>query len=139
MQTQTNEVPGLVVPDFSDVKDAVEAGIYKVQIIDAKLDSWQGKNGKPDTQYINWTLETFDEENPKNNGRRIWHKTPTMGGGAFRLQEFWKAATGVSIPAEGFDPSSVFGNQLEVTVIDGTDKQGNFTGYTEVKTVKPIA
>lgn len=128
---------GLITPDFSDVKDNVGPGTYKVRIVDAKVDSWQGKDGKPDTTYVNWSLETFEEAESKNNGRRLFHKTPVNGGGAFRLQQFYKAAMKKDL-AGGFDTEEMLGKELEVTVVDGMDKMGNPTGYTDIKTVRPV-
>lgn len=128
-----------IKPDFSEVKDNVEAGDYMARVVDSKVDQWQGKDGKPNTVYINWTMETFNEAEPKNNGRKIFHKTPLNGGGAFRLQEFYKAAMLVDCPAEGFDRTSIHGKEVQVTVIDGVDrKTGQPTGYTEVKSVRPL-
>lgn len=129
----------LITPDFSEVKDSVEAGIYHVRIVGSEVGQWDGKNGKPNTTFINWTLETFNEAEEKNNGRRIWHKTPINGGGAFRLQEFYKAAMHTECPKEGFDRETLLGKELEVTVVDGVNRQtGQPTGYTEVKTCKAL-
>lgn len=132
----------MIEPDFSEVKDSVEAGVYSARIVDSKVDKWTGKedqNGskKPDTTFINWTLETFNEQDEKNNGRKIFHKTPVNGGGAFRLKEFYKAAMGEDCVG-AFDRTMLYGKELQVTVVDGKTKTGEPTGYTEVKTVRPI-
>ena len=129
----------LIKPDFSDVKDNVGPGTYKVRVTDAKVDKWETKNGP--IQYINWTMETFDETDPKNNGRKVWHKTPIQGGGAFRLQEFFKACMGEEISKDSpdFDTEMLFGKTCQIIVVDGVNRQtGAPTGYTEVKTVSPI-
>lgn len=122
-------------PDFSEVQENVTAGNYTVRITGAQLGEWNTANGR--TQYINWELQTFGEAESKNNGRRIFHKTPIAGKGAFRLQQFYKAATKEDLRGE-FDTEQLLGKELGVTVVDGTDKEGNPTGYTEVKAVKPI-
>ena len=127
----------LITPDFSGVQDTVAAGTYKARIVDAKVDEWLGKNGKPNTTYINWSMETFDEADTKNNGRRIFHKTPTTGGGAFRLQQFYTAAMKQQLKGN-FDTEMLLGKELLVTVVDGTDKEGNQTGYTDIKAVKAL-
>jgi hypothetical protein len=132
------QVGGLIQPDFSEVKDNVEAGAYKARVVDAKIDQWAGKEGKNPTSYINWTLETYGEAEAKNNGRKIFHKTPINGPGAFRLKEFYKAAIGEECPASGFDMAMLFGKEVELTVVDGKNKAGELTGYTEVKAVKPV-
>lgn len=123
----------LIAPDFSQTQDKVEPGIYKVRIIDAKLDKWTGKDGKPDTQYINWRMETFGEAEDKNNGRSIFHRTPTEGKGAFRLQDFYRAATGEALVGN-FDYTMLYGREVEITIGQQKEKPE----YTEVKAVHPI-
>lgn len=127
----------LIVPDFTEVKDNVTPGVYKARIVDSKVDQWAGKEGKAPTVYINWTLETYGEQDEKNNGRKIFHKTPINGPGAFRLREFYKAAMGEECQG-AFDRTMLHSREVEVTIVDGKDKQGQLTGYTEVKAVKPV-
>lgn len=136
--TEQEQTATLITPDFSEVSDRVAPGIYKVRVVGAKADKWEGKDGKKDTHYINWTLEQFDADEEKNNGRKLFHKTPINGAGAFRLQEFYRAAMGEECPAGGFDREMLLGRELEVTVIDGKTKAGELTGYTEVKTCKAL-
>ena len=130
--TQT-ENAYLVTPDFSGVQDRVGEGIYKARIVDSKVDQWQGKDGKKPLTYINWTMETFAEAEDKNNGRKIFHSTPIEGGGAFRLQDFYRAAMGEECGAS-FDRTMLHGKEVEVTVAPQKDKPE----YTEVKAVRRI-
>lgn len=133
MATQTqNEF--LIVPDFSGVQDTVGAGIYKARIVDSKVDQWAGKDGKPPTTFVAWTMETFDEADDKNNGRKIFHRTPIEGGGAFRLRDFYRAAMGEEC-AGAFDRTMLHGKEIEVTI----GQQKNAPEYTEVKAVRPIS
>lgn len=129
--TQTDGL--LIVPNFSEIQDRVGEGVYKARIVDSKVDRWTGKEGKPATTYINWTLETFAEAEDKNNGRRIFHKTPVEGGGAFKLQDFYRAAMGQDCTGP-FDRTMLHGHEVEVTV--GLQKDN--PQYTEVKSVRPI-
>ena len=129
----TQEQSFLITPNFDQVQDRVGEGIYKTRIVDSKVGKWEGKDGKPATTYINWTLETFGETEDKNNGRRIFHRTPVEGGGAFKLQEFYRAAMGEDCTG-AFDPTMLHSRELEVTVGTQKDKPE----YTEVKTVRPI-
>lgn len=121
----------LVQPDFSQVTDTVGEGIYKVRIVDSKMDRWEGKDGKPATAFINWTLETFAELESKNNGRKIFHRTPIEGKGAFRLKDFYRAAMGEEC-AGAFDRTMLHGRELEVTVAPQKDRPE----FNEVKSVK---
>lgn len=133
MANQTTDTAMLVTPDFSGVQDRVGEGVYKTRIIDSTVGTWAGKDGKPATTYINWTMETFGEEQEKNNGRRIFHRTPIEGGGAFRLQDFYRAAMGEECGGS-FDRSMLYGREVEVTIA----QQANKPEYTEVKSVRPI-
>src|SRR3990167_3827543 len=118
----------LVTPNFDQVVDKVEEGIYRVRVKDSKLGTWEGKDGKPSTSYVAWTLVTFDEADSKNNGRHVFHNTPIEGKGAFRLKDFFKAAMHEECVGS-FDPSMLYGHELEITI--GTQK--NNPDYTEVK------
>lgn len=128
---------GLIKPDFSQVQDHVEPGTYRARIVDAKIDEWPGKNGKPATPYINWRMETFQETEVKNNGRSIFMKTPITGKGAFRLRDLYRAATGEALDSE-FDTEQLMSKEVELVIVDGKDAEGNPSGYTDVKAVKPI-
>lgn len=123
----------LVKPDFSQVQDRVEPGVFKTRIVDSKVETWKGKEGKRDTTAIAWTLETFGEAEDKNNGRKIFHRTAIEGPGAFRLQDFYQAAMGETC-AGGFDRSMLHGREIEVTVAP----QKNDPQYNEVKAVRAI-
>lgn len=121
----------LIQPDFSDIQDQVSAGTYKVIVKKGEVKEWP--NGG---SYINWELETYGEGEAKNNGRRIFDKTATSGKGAFRLQQFYKAATGQSLTGS-FDTEQLVGKQLEIELVDGV-RNGEPTGYTEVKRIRPV-
>lgn len=126
----------LIEPNFDEVQDQIEPGRYKVRVRGAKVDRWETERGV--TPYVNWELETFGESEPKNNGRRIFHKTPTAGKGAFQLQKFYRAAMGESIAGQ-FDTEQLVGRSLEVEVAEGVNKQTKEpTGYMEVKNVSPL-
>lgn len=125
---------GLIVPDFSNVQDKVEPGIYQARVLDSKMDQWTGKDGKPNTTIIVWTLETFNEVDAKNNGRKIFHRTPIEGAGAFRLKDFYLAATGMECTGQ-FDRTTLYGSELELTIA----QQKTNPEYTEVKAVKPLS
>lgn len=124
----------LVKPDFSQVQDRVEPGIYKVRIVDSKPDVYAGRDGKPPTNIIVWTLDTFDEAESKNNGRKIFHRTPIEGPFASRLADFYKAAMHEEC-GEAFDRTMLHGRELEVTL--GVQK--NNPEYSEIKAVRPIS
>lgn len=129
METQTT----LITPDFSEVQDSVGEGIYKVRIVDCKPGKWEGKDGKPDTPYLNWRMETFGEAEDKNNGRSIFHRTPIAGRGAFRLKDFYRAAMGEDLGGN-FDYTMLYGREIEVTYGPQKDRPE----YSEVKAVRSL-
>lgn len=121
----------LVKPDFTEVSEAISSGTYKVVIKKGELKEWP--NGGT---YVNWLMETYGEAQTKNNGRSVWHKTPTSGKAAFHLQNLYKAATGKQLAGQ-FDTEELVGRQVEVTVVDGV-RNGEATGFTEIKAVRPV-
>lgn len=121
----------LVRPDFSEIQEEITAGTYKGVIKKGDVKEWP--NGG---QYVNWEIETYGEADSKNNGRRIFHKTSTSGKGAFMLQKLYRAATGQALTGQ-FDTEQLVGKNVEVQVIDGV-RNGEPTGYTEVKNVKAV-
>ena len=121
----------LITPNFDEVKDEVGEGTYRVLVT-------KGEHGeyKTGTQYVNWHLNTVDEQDPKNNGRTIFYKTPITGKGAFITQKFFRAVTGSPVSGD-FDTEQLYGKACVVTIGMGKDKEGNESGYMEVKAVKP--
>ena len=124
----------LIVPDFTETRDPVAPGAYKVRVVASEVGTWAGKDGKPATTYVKWTLETFSEVEAKNNGRRIYHTTPTNGSFAFRLKDFFKAAMHEECTG-AFDTTQLYGKELEVTY----GPQSNKPEYNEVKSTKAIS
>lgn len=123
----------LIQPDFTEVQDEVLPGTYKVRIKKGEVKEWQ--NGG---QYINWELETYGEKESKNNGRRVFYKTSTSGKGAFVLQKFYKAAIGEPLTGS-FDTEMLVGKNVEIEIVDGVNyKTKEPTGYTDVKSVRPV-
>lgn len=123
----------LVQPDFTEVAEEISPGTYRGVVKSVKEASWG--EGKP---YLNWEIETVGETDPKNNGRRIFHKTATSGKGAFMLQKFYKAATGE--PLKGpFNTEQLMGKQIILEIVDGVNRTtGQPSGYIEVKNVRPV-
>ena len=121
----------LVKPNFDDIQDQVTPGSYTCIVKKGEVKEWP--NGGA---YINWELETVGEAEPKNNGRRIFHKTSLQGKGAFMLQQFYAAAVGQPLTGQ-FDTEQLAGKKVAVELVDGV-RDGQPTGYVEVKRVKRI-
>jgi len=123
----------LVTPDFSEVAEEITPGTYRVLIKKGEVKAWPSGE-----QYVNWEMETFGESEPRNNGRRIFHKTSTSGKGAFQLQRLYKAATG-RVLTGAFDTEQLAGKQIVVEVVEGVNRQtGEKTGYNDIKAIRPL-
>ena len=122
----------LITPNLDDVQDSFVAGEYKVRIVGTEQGKWENDRGI--THYLKVTMETFDEAEPKNNGRKLFDRVPFTGGGAFRIVNLYAAATGEKLNRENpsFDTEMLIGRELKV-VVDINDK-----GYTEIKSVSSI-
>ena len=124
----------LVQPDFSEIQEEITPGTYKVSVRKGEVKEWPSGGS-----YVKWELETYGESEPKNNGRRTFYSTSVSGKGAFMLQKFYKAATGQTLTGQ-FDTEQLVGKKLEVEIVDGVNRQtGEKTGYTDVKTVRPLS
>ncbi len=126
----------LVQPSFDEAQVEITPGTYTTMIKKAEI-----KEYKSGDKYVNWTLETVREADPKNNGRFIYHKTALSGKGIFQLQKFYRAVTGQTLTG-AFDTDQLLGKVVSVTVEDGMDRRQNPptpTGYTEVKNVAPAS
>ncbi len=117
----------LITPSFTEVADDIKPGTYKVRVTGVESKTSQ----KGDT-YLKWELSTFAEEDPKNEGRKMWHSTMISGKGAFMFKRFWNAATGgEDVPAQ-VDTEMLIGKEMEVVTAT------NDRGYTEVKATRTI-
>lgn len=123
----------LIEPKLDEVAEDVVPGEYKVRVTGC-----QDGEYKTGTKYLNWRMETFSEEEPKNNGRAIFYKTIYEGRGAFQIQRFYKAATGEPLKGS-FDTEQVIGKEIGVVVDYATDRDGNELSMVEVKSVKKLA
>lgn len=122
----------LITPDFSEIAEEITPGEYRGIIKKGEVKEWP--NGGA---YVNWEIETVGDTNPKNNGRRIFHKTSTSGKGAFMLQQIYKAATQEPLTGK-FDTEQLVGKTVAITMVDGV-RNGEPTGYVEVKRVKAVS
>ena len=136
MDTEQTDQTGLLMPDFTTVPEKIVPGTYKVIIKDAetKVNYRQDRDGK-NISAARWTLQTFGEQDEKNNGRHIYHQTDVNGFFAGRFKDLYKAATGKEYEAGPFDPTTLYGLEIEVTV----GLQKNDPQYSEVKAVRPIS
>lgn len=124
----------LIKPDFSEVTDSkpVPPGVYSARIKDV-----ESKESQAGNTYLNWKLELFGT--PEVNNRVVFTATPIKGAGAFRLQQLYKAATGEDISAtSGFDTDQLIGKEVQVTLVEGKDKEGNVRSFPDVKTISKL-
>lgn len=119
--------------DLTDCADDIQPGTYRVRVTDVKEEVSKVKK----TPLVAWTLATVGEDDPKNEGRVLWHRTPAKGPGAVFLKRWYKALTGEALPSEGLETEFVMGRELVVVVDEKLDAEGAPTGGVEVKSYKP--
>ena len=129
----------LVTPDVSGVTPDIKPGDYRVRVTEVASGSWDKTDGSS-TPYLSFVLETTGSDEANLNGRKIWHKTPISGRGAFTFAKMHKASIGEEYQAgQQIDTEMYLGREVLVTLVDGVNRQtGVPTGYTEVKAVKEV-
>lgn len=122
----------LVQPDLSEVAN-ITPGDYSVTVVECEVKTSQKGN-----TYLKWKFETMGCEDTKNNGQHIWTNTMISGKGAFHFKALYQAATNEEYDGTvEFDTEMLLGKEIRVAVIDGLDKQGNPSGFLEVKSFFP--
>lgn len=116
----------LVTPDYTDAQDQIEPGEYFTRITKCEQ-----KTSQKGSQYLNWTLETFNEDDSKNNGRMVWYTTMLEGRGAGMLKQFIKTITGEE-PGAKFDTDEMIGKEMKAVLME--DGQGR----VNIKAIKAI-
>jgi len=116
----------LVTPDYTEAQDQIQPGEYYTRI-----QKCEEKTSQKGAKYLNWTLETFNEDEPKNNGRMIWYTTMLEGKGAGMLQKFITVVTG-SAKDGAFDTDELVGGEF-ISIV-AQDVQGRST----IKGIKTI-
>lgn len=122
-----------VAVSFDEVVEELPAGEYKATISDCEQKTSQAGNA-----YLRWQLNVVDHAEPKYNGKAVWTSTPTTGKGAFRLAQLIRAATKERPSGTTFDPNALMGKTVAITVVAGHDRDGNLSGYPEVKSIRAI-
>lgn len=123
----------VITPDLTEAgtRQAIAPGTYAARIKDCEVRTSQAGN-----DYLNWQLELFGK--PEVNNRIVFYRTMIKGGGAFRLAELYKAATGEQLKAgASFDTDALVGREVTTILTEGRDKDGNVSQYPEVKSVVP--
>ena len=122
----------LLTPNFDECQESVSPGTYKVRVKNSEVKTSQGGS-----TYVRWTLETFGSDEQKNNGRYIFTNTMITGPGAFTLRDLYRAAVGQALTGQ-FDTEQLVGKEIAVDVVDGVAKDGQPTGYPEVKKFRAL-
>lgn len=117
----------LVTPDFSEAQDPIDEGTYY-----AKIDKVEQKTSKNGHAMLNWTLETFNEQDPKNNGRKVWHTTMLEGRGAGMLKDFLQKVSGGEYQGGAFDPSEFVNREMQIVIAKDAEGRTNIKGIKSV-------
>jgi len=123
----------LINAKLDEVTETITPGTYKTRVVG--VEEKVSKAGNP---MLNWKTTVFDDL--KYNGATIFHTTPITGKGAFRLQEFYLAATGEELTKDSpsFDTEQIVGQEVLMTLVAGLDQQGNPSKWPDVKAVTAI-
>src|SRR4051812_18740901 len=107
-----------VNPDYSEnIFAEAKEGTHFARI--AKAEPKTQKNGE---KVIAWELETFGNEDPNQNNRKLFHRTAIHGQYSGLLNIFLKAANPEYTGGE-FDTDDYVGKEIEVSIIYPIDKQ----------------
>ncbi len=129
----------LVVPDFSEAAESnsepIPAGIYKVRLEEATPVKTKDGTGT----YIKWKAKIFGAEGEleKYNNWPVFYNTMTSGKGAGMLKTLIAAAIG-EVPEGNFDTDDLLGKEVQFTLTQGKDKDGNPSTWPNVKGVRAI-
>lgn len=121
----------LIEPNFDEVAE-VANGEYSARIVDA-----ESKTSHAGNPMVNWKLEIYGETAGKAQGQHVRLTTMVTGKGAFKLKQLYIAATGQECTG-AFDTDVLMGKAVKI-VVDDEKRDGQLTGYKEVKSVKAIA
>lgn len=131
----TQEVAGLITPDFTQAQDQVEPGIFHSRIVKVTTTEWAAKDDRPATPVLKWELETFNEAEPKNNGRKIFLQTAIGGKYLSKFENLYFAAMGEKYKrGTAFDAQMLMGREVELTLV----QQKTNADFTDVASIKPI-
>ena len=128
----------LITPDFSTAvetnNDPIPAGTYKVRV--EEVEQKTTKAGEP---RLSWKLKIFGAEGElaKYNNWPVYHSTMLVGKGAGMLKSFYKAAMG-SEPTGPFDATTLYGKELEVTLVQRVQPDGTPSPWPDIKAIKAL-
>lgn len=123
-----------------DLSEAVEMGGVVPGVYSARISGCEQKIAKTSgATYLKWELTIFGAEGELSrfNNHKAWYNTMTSGKGAGMLKNLVKSATGEEIAGD-FDTDNLLGKEVQLTLVEGKNQQGEPSGYPEVKAVKPL-
>lgn len=127
----------LVKPDLSEHTETLTLapGTYKVRVTGCEQ-----KTSVKGSDYLNWKMEVFGAEKAAYNGKWVFMMTPLSGKGVFRLVELYSAATKEKLNPKTpeFDTEQIIGKEVEVTLAEARDQDGNIRKYPDVKSVRAL-
>lgn len=122
-----------IQPDYSENKFAeAKEGTHF-----ARISAAEPKTQSNGERIIAWEMETFGNEDPNQNGKKLFHRTAIAGQYSGILNIFLKAANPDYVGG-AFDTDDYIGKELEVTIVYPIDKKtGQRSQYSQVKKVAP--
>lgn len=124
-----------ITPDFTEAVEngPVPPGVYKARITDCEK-----KVSKKGDDYLNWKLSIFGAEGDlsSQNNRVVFMMTMLKGPGAGRLKDLAKAAFG-TMPSD-WNTDNFLGKEVEITLIEKRDMNGNVSNFPDVRAVRAL-
>lgn len=114
-----------VTPDFNE--RSLPPGTYRARILSCEM-----KQSKKGTNYLNWKLETIDEEYPN---QWIYMMTGMTGKGAQKFKELVQAAYDPSYEGGEIDTDLLLNCEILITIDRGLNQDGTESKYMQVLSV----
>ena len=129
----------IITPELAEAVP-LSYGVYNARVAELALGQWEGKEGKPDLNFLKVKLEVYGSDNAADNGKAITYNAPITGKGAFKLMDLWEAATGEKLDASTgeLDAEQIQGKEVRVTLGEAKDQQGNVMKFPEVKKIERV-
>lgn len=128
--------PPIITPDFSEAQELepIPTGVYNARIVDVEQKTAKSSGNT----YLKWKLQLFGAEGDlaKYNNWPVFYNTMTSGKGAGMLKQFAKAVL-KEVPTQ-LDTDAFLGKEVQISLQQGKDQDGNPSTWPEVKSVKAL-
>jgi hypothetical protein len=126
--------------NVDDSRKLLPADWYRARIKSAEIKT--SRNPDPKTgqynQYINWELETGNNNDENHDGMTLYYNTTFTNEGGLKMVKRMLKAIGMDWDADGFDTEEAIGAELEINVAQKEYPVGSGELQNEVKGVRSL-